>query len=125
MSEVVYARGLVAVLKTFVADDQHEAILEKIQEINPGLSMADSGEVVYWDQTREAPYSERTFNGDLLLIGNPIKGHDEFMVMVSQAGLEIDPDTIKPFHTIWYNGCEGYMCDLTAEKVLQDSVMAG
>jgi hypothetical protein len=99
--------GHIAVLVTPASRKLMEELSEKRYDDKSILEINDEGTLLISDINLRLKYSEREFNGDLLVVGGlPEADRQEFIALAKAEGIDIDPDSIKPYTCIWYNGSD-------------------
>lgn len=119
MSTTVISTGFIAVLAFAIHKDQREDLEYQLEEARTGLSLNGDGTIIWQDTNAGKKYSEREFNGDLLVVGCDAKdqaARTSFMDTVLKVGLPVQEHTIQPYTCIWYNGCHCPLWDITEEE---------
>lgn len=109
MSEDTRSYGLMAILVHQI--DDTEEFGEMLREQNSLLQVNYEGTLVYFDETMDVLDDRRDIYG--LWFGNPKTNLEKFTSQLKQFNLEIDSNSIEPFHCIWYNGSDSDMDMLT------------
>lgn len=120
MSSTVRSRGFIAQLVNPVTDEEErEALSERMWEGNSNLEINYEGTLVFLDQMRSKPLSERediyhlTINNN----GGP-EGAGELYAEALKYGLSAI--NAVPFDCIWYNGSDSPMSMLTLHEFLTE-----
>ena len=119
MSTTVISSGFIAVLDFPIHKDQREDLEQQLEEAKSGLRLNGDGTIIWQDINAGKKYSEREFNGDLLLIGCDAKDRAariSFIDAVLKIGLPVQEHTIQSYTCIWYNGCDCPLWDITEEE---------
>lgn len=122
MSDTVLSKGfLAAIVKPQDWNtDKWNDLYDRLYNHHEGLSVNQNG-IVECDFNRVKNQDERT---DIFCLhvgnGNKVAGEtvEDFLQLLKDVGVEVKPETIKPYTCIWYNGADSPTWDITEEELL-------
>lgn len=120
MSTTVISRGFIGALLQPISEHDHiEELKERLYDEHSDLDVNGDGTLVFGDENRNKPYSEREFNGDLFIVGDiGFDGREAFLKQCEDRGLSVDPNTVKPYVCVWYNGADSPLWYMTKDDFL-------
>lgn len=109
MSETVFSKGFMAILKKPMSEEEREEFNDTMYDNGSGLSVNYEGTIVYSEKREEDIYFFQVGVGT-------VPDLEKFRKQLDDYSINIEPNTIKYWMEIWYNGGDSNHDMLTLEE---------